>query len=162
MFELPEVPKAKLTEFNVNQYDCLGCGRKVSGRDSGIPKQGRYGPNFSSWVIALNKWGRLPIRRTADFMRVHGVEMTHSSVANIVHRSSKWFKGFYESVKMKIQESEVLYVDETPLRIKGTPFYAWVMRSPENKFFVIDQRRNKDVLDNILKGKFKGVIVVMV
>jgi hypothetical protein len=80
----------------------------------------------------------------------------------MIHEFKRYFMEYYDytytKIKKKILCSEVLYIDETPLKMKYDSGYAWVLATSEEVIFFYKPTREGDFLKGYLKD-FKGVLV---
>lgn len=157
--EIPVPRPIKVTEFRLAHYDCPSCGEHVVARHPECPKEGRFGPRALAHITLLKYDDRLPHRKVCRTLeREFGLKITPATVLDITRRVSHALKGDYESIRNRIRESDVVYIDETSIRVNGNRYWIWAFTTETDTLVVIRHSRGKKVLKEVLGKKFKGTI----
>ncbi len=157
--EIPVPKPITVTEFRLAHYDCPSCEEHVIARHPDCPTEGRFGPRALAHITLLKYDDRLPHRKVCRTLkREFGLEVTPATVLDVTRRVSSALKGEYEGIKKRIRESDVLYIDETGIRVNGDKYWIWGFTTETDTLVVIRHSRGKNVLKEVL-GKFKGIIV---
>lgn len=158
--EIPEPQPITVTEFRVAHYDCPSCEEHVIARHPECPTEGRFGPRALAHITHLKYDDRLPHRKVCRTLkREFGLEVTLATVLDVTRRVSRALKGEYEGIKKRIRESEVVYIDETSIRVNGDKYWIWGFTTETDTLVVIRHSRGKNVLKEVLGKNFKGIIV---
>jgi transposase len=158
--EIPIPKPITVTEFRLAHYDCPSCGEHVIARHPECPTEGRFGPRALAHITLLKYDDRLPHRKVCRTLkREFGLEITPATVLDVTRRVSSALKGEYEGIKKRIRESEVVYIDETSIRVNGDKYWIWGFTTENDTLVVIRHSRGKNVLKEVLGKKFKGIIV---
>jgi transposase-like protein len=73
-------------------------------------------------------------------------------------RSAGALRQNYEQILQKVRESDVVYSDETGIKVNGKIHWIWAFAADGKAAFIITNSRGKKVLEEALKD-YKGVIV---
>ena len=158
--DIPEPMPITVTEFRLAHYDCSTCGEHIVARHPECPTEGRFGPRALAHITLLKYDDRLPHRKVCRTLkREFGLEITPATVLDVTRRVSRALKGEYEGIKKRIRESEVVYIDETCIRVNGDKYWIWGFTTETDTLVVIRHSRGKNVLKEVLGRKFKGIIV---
>jgi transposase len=158
--EIPVPKPIAVTEFRVAHYDCPSCGEHVIARHPECPTEGRFGPRALAHITLLKYDDRLPHRKVCRTLkREFGLDITPATVLDVTRRVSHALKDEYEGIKKRIRESEVVYIDETSIRVNGDKYWIWAFTTETDTLVVIRHSRGKNVLKEVLGRKFKGIIV---
>jgi transposase len=65
----------------------------------------------------------------------------------------------YNAILNMIRDSPVFYVDETSIDVQGKLHWIWTLAMPSETFFAIRKSRGTNVLLEVLREEFAGVIV---
>ena len=158
--EIPAPRPIMVTEFRVAHYDCPSCGEHVVARHPECPTEGRLGPRALAHITLLKYDDRLPHRKVCRTLkREFGLEITPATVLDVTRRVSRALNDEYEGIKKRIRESDVVYIDETGIRVNGSKYWIWGFTTETDTLVVIRHSRGKNVLKEVLGKKFKGIVV---
>jgi len=139
---------------------CNTCGLKFLARDGRTPIQGRFGINLMVLVIFLKFIVRGVLRKTTNFLDASfALKLAPASVQAIIERAAKAGEAEYESLKQKIKEAKLLYIDETSFRVLGRNWWVWAFRSDTDLLLVIRNSRGSNVLEEILGKDYAGTVI---
>jgi transposase len=158
--DIPEPRAVKVTEFRLAHYDCSSCGEHVVARHPECPTEGRFGPRALAHITLLKYDDRLPHRKVCRALkREFGLEITPATVLEVTGRVSRALKDEYEDIKERIRGSDVVYIDETSIRVNSVKYWIWGFTTETDTLIVIRHSRGKNVLKEVLGKKFRGIIV---
>ncbi|MFH1473495.1 MAG: IS66 family transposase [Candidatus Aenigmatarchaeota archaeon] len=157
--EIPDPQPVKIVEAKWGCYEC-GCGHCWESKPGEVPDKGIFGKNMQAHITLLRFDDRLPLRKTISALeRQYRTTLTSKAVYDITKRVADKATPEYEMVRKKIRRATHLHIDETKIKINGKTYWLWIFRSRKNIFFVIHEKRNRSVLDEILGYKYRGIII---
>src|SRR3989338_4194224 len=157
--EIPDNQPTKIFKVEWGVYDCK-CGHHWESKPLEVPDKGLFGKNMQTQITLLRFDDRLPLRKTISAIeRQYKTTLTSKAVYDVTKRVADKATSEYEKIKHKIRRATYLHIDETKIRIQGATYWLWIFRSRNNVFFVIHQKRNRTVLDEILGYKYRGIII---
>lgn len=155
--EIPEPQALEVTEYIFGYYECLSCG-KITVADVPLP-DGRFGPRACAHVALLKFSDRLPCKLVVRALeRQCGLMVTPATILDITRRVADAAKPHYRAIITRIQNSPVVHVDETPIRVGGRTHWVWVFTTPTETLYLIRPTRGKSVPREIL-ADYKGVVI---
>jgi transposase len=157
--EIPDPQPVKIVKAQWGIYDCK-CGHHWESKPREVPSKGMLGKNLQAQITLLRFDDRLPLRKTISALeRQYKTSLTSKAVYDVTKRVADKVTPKYDEIKMRIRQATNLHIDETKIKIQGKTFWLWIFRSRNNVFFVIRKQRNKQVLDEILGYKYRGIII---
>lgn len=158
--EIPEPQPVIVTEYRIAHYTCPGCHREVVATDPDCPKEGIFGNNTIAQVTVLKYEERLPHRKIREVLkRQYGLDISPATILDLTRRASDAVRSEYEEILDRIRTAEVLYVDETSIKVQGKKYWIWAFTTPAETFVVIRKSRGMKVLMEVLTRRFRGIIV---
>jgi transposase len=157
--EIPEPQPVKVVKATWGYYEC-NCGNCWESKPEEVPDKGILGKNAQTHITLLKFDDRLPLRKVLSALqRQFNLPLTSKAIYDITKRvADKTFPN-YKEIKRKIRRAKSLNIDETKIKIQGKWYYVWIFRSSKFVFFAIRRERNKNVLDEILGYRYKGIII---
>ncbi len=163
--DLPEI-RPRVTKFILHYGKCSKCGREVVGRHprqtSQVFRVGsvQLGPGVLSLAAFLNKVGGLSYGKIAALLKeMAGLRVSRSALCRALLRMAKKLAPLYEELKAKIQNSPVVYPDETSWREGGHKVWLWVFTNGQETVYIILPGRGYVQAVVILGMSFSGVLV---
>jgi transposase len=155
--EIPEPRPVKVTKHIICFYNCKNCG--VVTAETDLPDEGNFGKNILAHTVLMKYDDRLPARKVVNTLkRTHLLELTHSTILNIVQRVVKTARHAYEQLKLQTKSFFNIYVDETSIKVQRKNFWIWIFTTLTTTLFVIRKSRHCKVVKEVLGENFKGVI----
>jgi transposase-like protein len=155
--EIPEPQPVKITKHVIGFYNCKNCGVVHAAID--LPKEGNFGKNILAHTTLMKYDDRLPARKVVNTLnRSHLLQLTHSTVLNIVQRVVRAIQHRYDQLKIQIRNFFNIYIDETGIKVQGKNFWIWIFTTLTTTLFVIRKSRHCKVVKEVLGENFKGVI----
>jgi transposase len=135
VFDLPEIA-VRVTEHQVVARRC-DCGKVTDGvAPAGVDAPVSYGPRIAAITVYLYLGQFLSKKRTAQALaELFGTPVCTGTVASITRRAAAGLNGFRELVRGAITAAEVVYFDETGLRVEGK--LRWVHSASTGKYALI-------------------------
>ncbi len=157
--EIPDPQPTKIIKVQWGVYDCK-CGHHWESKPVEVPDKGLFGKNMQTQITLLRFDDRLPLRKTISAIeRQYLTTLTSKAVYDVTKRVADKATPEYEKIKHKIRRATHLHIDETKIKIQGVTYWLWIFRSRNNVFFVIHQKRNRTVLDEIVGYNYAGIII---
>lgn len=163
--DLPEI-RPWTTEFILHYGKCSQCGREVVGRHPRQTSQSfrvgsvQLGPGVLAFAAWLNKVGGLSYGKIAALLKQQaGLEVSRSALCRALLRMGKKLEPLYEELKAKIQNSPVVYPDETGWREGGYSVWLWVFTNRSETVYSIQPGRGYAEASEILGEGYSGVLV---
>ena len=155
--EIPEPQPVEVIEHLVNHYKCPECKRHIIAKNNA--PSGRFGKNVLTHVALLKYDDRLPLRKTVSSLERHyNIHITDVGVFKITNSVAKKLEIPYNELIKKIRNAEVIYADETEIKVDGITYHLWTFVTESEVLFVIRKSRSKSVIEEVLGAKFDGVI----
>jgi transposase len=143
-----------VTEYKLGTHDC-SCGNEVTATHEDCPAAGRFGPNILAQTALRRFYGRLPNRKQTDFFDWQlDQPVSHRTVYNLTQRVADQLRPAYEEVKENVQESDVIYVDETAFPVNGDRHWVWTFVTDDEVLYKFDESRGSQVLEAVLGEEF--------
>ena len=156
--EIPEPQPIRVIKSEWGYYECK-CGNCWESKHKDTPDHGIIGKNAQVHITLLRFDDGLPLRKTVEAIgRQFHLDITSKAVYDVTKRVADKATQTYKEIKKKIRRAKSLNIDETKIKIQGVWYYLWVFRSMKYVFFVIRRERNRNVLDEILGHRYKGII----
>lgn len=156
--EIPEPQPIKVVKATWGVYEC-NCGNCWESKPEEVPEKGIIGKNAQAHIALLKFDDRLPLRKVISALeRQFNFPLTSKAVYDITKRVSGKTSSEYKEIRKKIRRAKALNIDETKIRMQGKWYYVWIFSSSKYVLFAIRRERNKNVLDEILGYRYKGVI----
>lgn len=162
------LPKAEVTEHVFFKRWCTNCKirvyPKVDLKGKVIGKQ-RFGINITSLVSALNEEFVQSLPKIKSFLKIaYDLEVSEGGIVRLLHSTAEKGEPEYDSIKVKLKESDCVYADETGSRENGKNGYQWSFSNNKHQLLLYQRRRNKSVVREFTgeegeRSFFEGVMV---
>jgi len=158
--EIPPDIQPEATNITRDVCQCNNCHIKFLARDNQTPLQGKFGINLMVLVIFLKFIVRGVLRKTSSFLEASfALKLAPASVQAIIERAAQAGEKEYTTLKQKIREAKLLYIDETSFSVLGKNWWVWAFRSDTDLLLVIRNSRGNNVLEEILGKAYAGIVV---
>jgi len=125
--QVHDIPKVKIEviEHQIEKKVCPECKlASISKFPSGVREWVEYGEKVRGLVTYLNQYQLIPSQRTQEIMKdVFDCKISEGTIYNQVQKCYEMLEPVEESIKAKIQESEVVHFDETGMRVGSGSMY---------------------------------------
>src|SRR3989338_1107775 len=158
--EVQEPIAPEVIEGEIHKKKCLDCGATFIPSQNILPLKGSFGINLMILVIFIKFILRGVLRKTSSFLEVsHAFNITPASINEMIGRAAKASNMEYESLKLKIRNAAIIYVDEKSFSVLGKNQWVWVFRTATDILLVIRPSRGNNVLEEILGENYSGTVV---
>jgi hypothetical protein len=150
--------KRWIVRYRAHYYSCNNCkSRFLPTKYKNI--KSKYAHNLICWAIFQHIFNNQSVTKIEyNFYEIFKLNVPKT----MIHEFKRYFMEYYDytytKLKKKILSSEVIYIDETPLKMKYDSGYAWVLATSEEVIFFYKPTREGDFLKEYLK-EFKGILV---
>ena len=86
-------------------------------------------------------------------------QLSDGGVTEIWHRLAAILDPWYQQVRDLCLKSGVLHADETGWRVDGSTWWLWCFTTQHETYYLIDNSRGREVLDEFFGGEFQGILV---
>ena len=158
VWDIPPI-RPFVTEYQRFDATCPNCGHTTHpDLPSGVPS-GSFGPRIQAIVGFFSGAGHLSKRLVKTMMKdLFGLDMCLGSVSACEKLVSYAVAEPVEQAHQYVQDSDVLYADETSWWQKNVKAWLWVAVTTMVTVFKIDPNRSRDAARRLL-GHFKGILV---
>lgn len=160
MEEISNPSPKQVIDFLEFEWECGACGSYTVARHPDCPPEGRFGKNVLVQATLMKFEERLPHKKVCETLdRTYGLSVTPATVLDINRRVSAWLRPEYERILQRIRCADVVYSDETGVKVDGRRYWIWAFTTQSETLVAIRKSRGKKVLKEILGEDFKGVVV---
>jgi len=154
--QITELPQANAEVIEVRQYAaaCPECGQEqVAQPPAGLEMNRTFGARLESTVVYYRQEQHMSYARTLATLRnLHGLEISQGGLDRIMQRAGRQALRRIGAIQTKIQQSRVVYSDETGSRVDGQNWWQWVFGSSRAVLHVIRFNRSQDVIRDVMAG----------
>lgn len=142
-----------VTEFTIYRCKCLCCGKEFETTDPNLPREGHFGPNYTTLMSALHYKGRIPFENLADASEsCFNIGITAKGLQDVVYRTAMIFEPYYKCVGDVIKESKYVRSDETSYPYNREKWWVWNLSNGIEDLVVINSSRGAKVLEEYLNN----------
>jgi len=153
-------PRAQATLFNHAQAYCPCCDQEVVAPAEGEILNAPIGPVTKATASYLRFSLGLPYRKIQMlFETLFGLSFVPATAFGFDQMSALKGEALHEDLRRKIQNSSVIYADETHWRVDGLHHFLWYAGHDQIAYYQIDRHRSAEVARHILGQNFEGVLV---
>lgn len=157
-----DIPEPQLEWRRYRRYvsRCRKCQQCCQGRGEWELPGAHIGPR----ARLLACYGRahlgISLGKTRDLLHdFFGLTVSRAGLLGHLRWGGTLFEPVVEELFERLRNSPVVGGDETGWRINGKTAWVWCFRDPVLALFLIDRRRNRDVLVRALGESFSGTLV---
>src|ERR1700745_148606 len=158
--------RPQVTRLTTYQGTCVRCGQSVRSKDPlqmslAIGAAGVHlGPRALALAAESNKAKGLSMRKTCAVLRdCFGLQLSPGGLSQALDRLAVKVKPQYDAIATELRQAPALHSDETSWWVAGPGWWLWVFTTQLLTFYVLAQRRGRELLSNILGKDFGGVLV---
>jgi predicted RecB family nuclease len=149
--------KRRIVEYSVENYECQNCERNFYSRRKRDLK--KYSHALKSWVVYQYVANRMSLENIERYMGdIFDLSISYHSINRIKTQLANYYKTTYLKIKKQILSGNVIYVDETKIKLQKEIGYVWVFANHHEVFFLFRKSREGKFLDRYLIN-FPGVLV---
>lgn len=145
-------------EFNFYECVCEDCGKEFTTSDENLPRSGKFGPNISALWSMLHYFGTVPFDRLSQISRFMGFDITPSGVHNVIYRTARTFKPYYNGIRRRVKNSKYARSDETSYPFNREKYWLWNLSTPKDTLVLIRNSRGSKVLKEVFGEMFDGIL----
>lgn len=155
--DIPPPSEPIVTQYNMGWCWCKECRKEVS---SGEKLSGSlYGPMLHAMVCYWHFGLSLTFGKIAKLLDdQYGLKISRGQLSELVTRSAKEFNSTYEDLRTSLLDQPHIYADETGWRNDGANWWLWSFSNNDISCYVIDKSRGGQVVDDVLGGRYSGVL----
>ncbi|KXA99411.1 hypothetical protein AKJ42_03250 [candidate division MSBL1 archaeon SCGC-AAA261C02] len=158
--DIPDLQPPTSKQFNIFEYYCETCDKKVVATDPDCPETGDFGPNTLVQTTLFKFEYRLPYRKVSElFDTLYGFSISKASVLAAAGRVANRLDPYYEEVKMVLRNAEAVHVDETSFSVGGKGWWLWSFSNGKYVLYRLVNSRSSGVLEEVLGEDFDGWII---
>jgi transposase len=149
--ELVEKP-IRVTRVNLHACACGSCGRRtVAAPPAGMEEL--VGGRLRAFTVMLRHYADVPYARLRTLLdEVFGVRLSQGHVVAMIDDAAADMAPAVQAIRDAVRASPVVLSDETGLRVDGRSSWAWVFRTDRDVLFLVDRRRSKAVVEELMAG----------
>ena len=148
--ELPII-KPMVTNYYLYHGRCSCCKKRYRARLPEGVSSDVLGPRAKAVVSSLTGFFKNSKRETQMIMEeILGLKMSLGTVSKTEDRVSQKCETSYQQLEEKIQQSELLHIDETGHRLGSKRGWAWVFANKTATLIKLTESRGANVLEKIL------------
>jgi hypothetical protein len=167
VFEIPPI-ELLIDEYRLHWQRCLDCGERTRAEfPEGVSAEG-YGPRLTALIGLYGSFFRASYRMTQALVEdLFGVEVALGTIRKLRQRLSEAVASAVEEAKQYVQQSEVVYADETSYKQgnadgenpQNRGGWLWVMAAPLVAYFEIQLSRATKAAQDLLGLDFIGILL---
>ncbi len=154
--EIAELPEVKAEVIEVRQYEttCPCCGQKQIGEPpAGLEMERTFEARLEATVVYYRQQQHMSYLRTrATLDEMYGLEISPCGIDKIMQRGRKAALEQVEPIQAEVQQSAVVYCDETRARVDGQNWWQWVFCTTQAVLHVIRFDRSVDVIKEVMSS----------
>jgi transposase len=165
--DIPHVPQVQNIRHVAPEGQCKACGKKHRARLPGRPAQGggalvavSLGPNLLALTLDLRFERHVPLAGLCGFMGTwFGIDLTASGAYQLAQRWKARSEVSYREVVSFTRASDLVGLDETPIRQDGLGAWAWLARTETSSLYRIELSRAGWVFEAMMGEDYAGRVV---
>lgn len=152
--QITELPNSKAQVIEVRQYEqnCPCCGQKqVVEPPAGLEMERSFGSRLEATVVYYRQEQHMSYQRTEKALYdLHGVEISQGGIDEIMKRTGRQAAAKAPAIQETVQQSAVIYCDETGSRVEGDNWWEWVFCTTQAILHIIRFNRSVDVIQDVM------------
>jgi len=147
--------------YAIWRYRCRCCGERVVSPAVRFNAQRRtiYGHGLICWCVYHNIVGKqsmLQVERS--LYDIFGIELPFGGSYRFRTMLTSYYRPLYDEILREILKGSVVNIDETPVKLKKTTGYVWVLATSDKVYCLYRESREGAFLQDLL-ADFDGVLV---
>jgi transposase len=141
-----------VTRVNLGVCACGRCGRRTTAEPPAGMEE-LVGGRLRAFTVMLRHYADVPYARLRALLdEVFGVRLSQGHVVAMIDDAAADMAPAVQAIRDAVRASPVVLSDETGLRIDGRNGWVWLFRTPWDILFLVDRRRAKAVVAELLAG----------
>jgi hypothetical protein len=147
--------------YLIRQYRCRTCGQICLSPNVPFDAKSRslYGHGLICWCVYHNIVGKQPMLQVHRGLRdIFGLIIPSTQTYRFRSSLASHYKPLREEVLAAILRDNVLHIDETPVKLRKTTGYVWVLSSATEVYYLFRDSREGTFLHDLLET-YQGILV---
>jgi len=147
--------------YLIRQYRCYRCGGTFKSPDVFLDQERRgfYGHGLVCWCVYQNIVGKQAMFQVCRSLQdIFGLTLHPSITYHFKTRLARHYQSLGEEILAALLGGPVLCVDETPVKLRKTTGYVWVLASATVVYYLFRDSREGTFLQDLLGG-YQGILV---
>ena len=141
-----------VTRVNLGVCACACCGRRTTA-ESPAGMEGLVGGRRRAFTVLLRHYSDVPYTRLRTMLdEVFGLRLSQGYLVSMIDDAAVDMMPAVADIRESIRAAPVVMSDETGLRVDGRNGWAWVFRTSWDILFLVDRRRAKAVVEELMAG----------
>jgi len=158
--EISNPAPRQVIDYLEYEWECEACGSHTASRHPDCPPSGWLGKNVLVQATLMKFVERLPHGRVCEALqRTYGLQVAPATVLDITRRVGDWLRPEHERILKRIRAADVVYADETGVKVDGGQHWIWAFTTLSDTLVAIRGSRGKKVLREVLGEDFNGMVV---
>jgi transposase len=161
VFDLPAI-RSEVTAHRAAIKVCPVCGHRSKGSfPDAVTQAVQYGPMVHTWAAYFTNHHHIPVERTTEvFADLVQHRLSEATVLKASEHLDTCIAPSTEAVKGLLRDAEVLHVDESGLRVRGTLHWLHVASTERLTSYAVHAKRGHEAMEAAgILGSFRGTMV---
>jgi predicted RecB family nuclease len=145
--------------YLISRHRCLKCNEIMYSPDVSVRGRARYGHGLMCWCVYHNivaKQSMLSVFR--GLKDIFDLDIGTNDVYRFRSTLSSYYNDLSKEILAAILNAGVVHIDETPVKLRKTVGYVWVISSATEVCYLFRESREGAFLQELL-GEFRGILV---
>jgi transposase len=139
-----------VTRVNLGVRACARCGRRTTAEPPAGMEE-LTGGRLRAFTVLLRHYTDVPYARLRALLdEVFDVRLSQGYVVSLIDDAAAALAPAVADIRTSIRTAPVVLSDETGLRVDGRNGWVWLFRTPWDILFLVDRRRAKAVVAELL------------
>ena len=156
--QVMDIPRIKMTVFEhqIIESHCPCGSRNRIDWPSDVNSPVSYGPNTVATVAYLSSRQYVPFKRLKEMMTfLLGVPLSEGTIQNMIKKTATSLQWTYEKIRQRVQQSEVIGIDETGYHANGSKGWTWAFQTDRLTFLCCTNNRGSATINTFFPEGFK-------
>src|SRR5215472_8230766 len=161
VFDLPAI-RIEVTAHRAEIKVCPACGKPSKGTfPDAVTQAVQYGPTVQAWAAYFTNHHHIPVERTTEvFADLVQHQLSEATVLKASEHLDTCIAPSTEAVKDLLRDAEVLHVDESGVRVRGTLHWLHVASTERLTSYEVHAKRGHEAMEAAgILGPFRGTVV---
>ena len=141
-----------VTRVNLGVCACARCGRRTTAEPPAGMEE-LIGGRLRAFTVLLRHYTDVPYARLRALLdEVFEVRLSQGYVVSLIDTAAAAMAPAVADIRASIRTAPVVLSDETGLRVDGRNGWVWLFRTPWDVLFLVDRRRAKAVVEELMAG----------
>jgi len=152
--QITELPESQARVIEVRQYEqtCPCCSQKqIVQPPAGLEMERTFGSRLESIVVYYRQEQHMSYKRTEKaLLNLYGVKISQGGIDGIMQRAGTQAIKRVSAIEATVQQSAVIYCDETGSRVDSNNWWEWVFCTSKAILHVLRFNRSSDVIRDVM------------